>query len=217
MSAEVHVKPFDVSSRLAQLGVPEIALRTAVGRGQLAVDNCTANHPRMYAPFAGWAETVRGLRDEMGAERWTNSDDRGYALCIDPTGKIAIAVATGNEQTGVATGNPSTKASKGPSTLEAVLVNARQLGLFEALENAPAPAAPAHVEQEKRATWILLFHRAGDETRAELSLPVAFGEGDRVTAWRERIILGPIARDPQSLRIEPPDLPDLDVHVKRRA
>jgi hypothetical protein len=96
-------------------------------------------------------------------------------------------------------------------------VNAKQLGLFEALENVPAPAAPAHVEQVERATWILLFHRAGDETRAELSLPVAFGEDDRVTAWRERIILGPIPRDRQLLRIQPPDLPDLDVQVKRRA
>jgi hypothetical protein len=212
----VHIEAASVDARLVQLRLDQALLRTAVARGQLAVDNCTLHHPRMYAPLAGWAETVRGLREPLSVQGWTNSDDKNYALCVDSTGRNAIAVATGNEETGLVSGTPATKASKGPSTLEAVMVNVAQLKLFQDAD-LPAPAAPAHIEDEgKRATWILLIHRSAAETRAELSLPVAIGADGRVTDWQERIILGAIPRDPQPLQVVPPELPDLDVQVRRR-
>lgn len=213
MSAIIHLQA-EAVSRLAQLGLEEEPLREAAAKGQLAVDNCTDNHPRMFPPLVGWAETVRGLRDYVATLGWGKSDDRNYALALDPNGRVAIAVATGNEQTGVVSGTPATKASKGPSTLEAVLVNQAQFDLFSDLK--AASDAHAQSEEDKRATWILLIHRALGETRVELSLPVAIGADGRVTDWRERIILGSIPRDPQPLRIVPPDQPDLDVQVTRR-
>jgi hypothetical protein len=217
LPAIVHVEATSVHSRLAELGLDQQVLRTAVARGQLAVDNCTSHHPRMYPPLAGWAETVRGLREPLSMRGWKNSDDRNYALCVDRSGRLAIAVATGNEETGLVSGTPSTKASKGPSTLEAVLVNVAQLSLFQEADLPPA-APPTPVEQaDNRATWILLICRADGETRAELSLPVAIGLDGRVTDWRERIILGSIPRDADTLTVAPPELPDLDVRVKRRA
>lgn len=214
MSATVHAEPTDVATRLAQLDLSDQILSTAVAKGQLAVDNCTPNHPRMFPPLAGWAETVRGLREGLVARQWTNSDDRNYALAVHPNGEIAIAVATGNEHTGLLSGTPATKSSKGTSTLEAVMVNVKQLSLFGEIEQS---AAAQSEQDDKRATWILLIRRDANGTRAELSLPVAIGADGRVTDWRERIVLNVIPRDPQLLRVTPPDLPDVDVQVKRRS
>src|SRR5438034_3851924 len=140
----------------------------------------------MFAPLAGWAETVHGLRDYVATLGWAKSDDHNYALALHPAGRIAIAVATGNEQTGMASGTPATKASKGPSTLEAVLINQAQFDLFPDLK---AAVAQPQREEDMRATWILLIHRAAGETRVELSLPVAIAADGRVTDWRGRIIL----------------------------
>ena len=214
MSAIVHAQPADVAARLAQLDLTDDILSIAVAKGQLAVDNCTPNHPRMFPPLAGWAETVRGLREGLVTRQWTTSDDHNYALAVHPTGEIAIAVATGNEHTGLLSGTPATKSSKGTSTLEAVMVNVKQLSLFSETEEA---AAEQSEQERKRATWILLIRRDTNGTRAELSLPVVIGADGRVTDWRERIILHVIPRDPQPLRVTPPDLPDLDVQVKRRS
>lgn len=214
MSATVYLVRSAVVLRLAELGLTPEILETAVAKGQLAVDNCTTNHPRMFPPLAGWAETVRGVREGLIPFEWDISDDRNYALAVHPSGDMAIAVATGNEQTGIAAGTPATKCSKGTSTLEAVMVNVQQLSLFTELSPSQEPQADA---EDRRATWILLIYRTPEETRAELSLPVVIAVDGRVTDWRERIILNPIPRDPQPLRVEPPQLPDLDVPVKRRA
>lgn len=214
MSATVYSDSDAVAWRLAELGLTPEILETAVAKGQLAFDNCTTNHPRMFPPLAGWAETVRGVREGLIPLGWQISDDRNYALAVHPSGDTAIAVATGNELTGLASGTPATKCCKGTSTLEAVMVNVQQLLLFAELS--PRSEAKADAE-DKRATWILLIHRTREETRSELSLPVVIGGDGRVTDWRERIILKSIPRDPQPLRIDAPQLPDLDVPVKRRS
>jgi hypothetical protein len=208
----IHTEPHEAAVRLADLGLEEEPLRTVIARGQLAVDSCTTNHPRLFPPLAGWAETVRALREYGATLGWTIADDSNYARTLDPTGRIAIVVATGNEYTGVANSTPSTKAAKGPNTVEAVLVNSGQMEMFPN----PREAPEQHEHDDQRATWILLVYRGAGETRAELSLPVAIEDG-RVTEWRERIILRPLTRDSETLTVEPPVQPDLDVQIRRRA
>jgi hypothetical protein len=206
-----------MKSRLESLGLEEEPLLVAIAGGQLAVDNCTANHPPMFPGFAGWAETLRGVRDYLGLKGWHNLDENNYSRVVDPTGRIAIAVATGNEDTGLAAGSPTTKASKGLCTVEAIEINVAQQDMFPDLK-AQAMAALKEQKREPHITWILLIHRAPNETRAELSLPVAIGDDMRVSGWQERIILRSISRDPDPIRrIEPPIQPDLDVQVTRRA
>lgn len=210
MHLNIHAESWNVQRRLAELGLTEQPLRDAVMRGQLAWAACNPFHPRIYPPLVGWAETVAALRENLAAAGWEPSDENNYSVAINPAGQLAIAVATGNEYTGLVHSSPSTKASKGKHTVSAVLVNQAQLSLFETINNPPEQAP-------ERTTWLLLMYRDEHEIRCELSLPVSIGNDMRVDAWRERIVLGAIPRDPQPLEVRPPQQPDIDVAVKRRA
>lgn len=162
---------------------------------------------------------VRALREYVLPAGWERSDENNYSLVINPVGSIAIAVATGDEATGFAGIQPTTKSSKGPSTAGAVTSNQLQLDLIFPPIDVPAPARHA-ASEEQRMTWILLVHRAQGEVRCELSLPTSMGLDGRVDGWQERIILGAIPTDPAALEVvppSPPDQPDINVDVKRRA
>ena len=134
---------------------------------------------------------------------------------VNADGTIAVAVATGDEDTGREHGSPCTKSKKGPRVAEAVEAN--QLELFPKGVSLPVTTPPG------RTTWLLLIHRDASvgELRVELSRPVNMGEDNRVDGWSERIILDstPFDRD---LDLEPlapvsPAGPDINVEIKRRA
>lgn len=215
---QTHFEHHDVSNRLAQLGLDEVKLAEIVKRGYLAFANCTPNDPPLFPGFSAWATMVRALREYLLPEGWARCDDNNYSLVINPAGNLAIAVATGDDATGHHGVQPTTKSSKGPSTAGAVSSN--QLQLDFGLPMVEVPASADASPEEKRMTWILLVHRAGSEVRCELSLPTSMGSDGRVDGWRERIILGAIPTDPGLVEIippTPPDQPDINVDVKRRA
>jgi hypothetical protein len=201
--------------RLAQLGLQTEPLREAAARGLAAANACTPNHPRIMPGLAAWSETVCGLRENLASEGWERLDEGNLPWTVNATGSIAIAVATGDEETGKENGNPCTKSKKGPRVAEAVEAN--QLELFPQGIRLPASTPPG------RETWLLLIHRdfGAGELRVELSRPVNMGEDNRVDGWSERIILNVIPFD-RDLDIEsvgptPPSGPDIDVEIKRRA
>lgn len=216
MTAIVREEASDVHSRLAELGLQEVALQDCVRRGYLAFITCTANHPPLIPGIWAWGETVRALREYVIPIGWRRSDDNNYSVVIDPMERIAIAVATGNEGTGQAHATPSTKAPKGPNTLYAVEANQAQLDLFATVANS-ADATDDNDPIDERMTWILLIHRTPNEVRCELSLPLAMGADRRVDQWRERILLGAVPLDGDLLEIIPPTLPDINIDIKRRA
>lgn len=98
MTAILRVEAWDVHGRLSDLGVTEQALSDAVRRGYLAYSNCTANHPPLIPGIWAWGETVRALREYLLPLGWTRSDEDNYSLVINPSGEIAIAVATPLQQ-----------------------------------------------------------------------------------------------------------------------
>lgn len=212
---QIYVEASDVEGRLAQLGLKEDRLAEIVLRGFVAFASCTPNDPPLCPGFSAWAAMVRGLREYLLPE-WERSDENNYSLVINPAGTVAIAVATGDDATGLPDADPTTKASKGPSTVEAVASNQAQL----AFEFPPVLSAtrPTHSD-DQRMTWILLVHRAQGEVRCELSLPTSMGTDGRVGGWRERIIMNAIPNDPDLIEITPPQtqLPDIEVDIKRRA
>ncbi|MBC7622338.1 MAG: hypothetical protein H7232_03015, partial [Aeromicrobium sp.] len=120
--------------------------------------------------------------------------------------------ATGDEYTGDPLANPATKSAKGPRTQSAVEINSQQLVLFPDFQ--PPPSS-----DDGKATWILLQHfdNAKKEVRIELSLPVSYS--GRVDGWAERIILGSLPFDSAANINVPllPDLPDIEVPLRRRA
>lgn len=214
---QTHIEASDVHSRLTELGLEETKLAEIVRRGYVAFASCTPNDPPLFPGFSAWATMVRGLREYL-LPAWQRSDENNYSLVVNPTGDMAIAVATGDEATGRRDAVPTTKSSKGPSTVDAVTSNQMQLELPYVFPPVAAPARPAS-RDEQRMTWILLVHRARGEVRCELSLPTSMGMDGRVDGWRERIILSAIPTDPEVLEIAPPlpPLPDITIDVKRRA
>jgi hypothetical protein len=211
----VRIEPRDVRSRLAELGLEEEPLQEVVRRGYLAFITCTPNHPRLIPGILAWGETVRALREYTLLLGWRRSDENNYSVVINPPGRIAIAVATGDDGTGCLNAFPSTKAPKGPSTIDAV--NANQLR-FDFMSPDVAEAQPEPSQQsDDRVTWVLLIHRAQNEVRCEISLPYSMGDDGRIDGWRERIILGALPLDGELTDITPRVLPDITIDVKRRA
>lgn len=201
----------DVQARLAELGLEEGALAEVVRRGFIAFVSCTANHPPLYPGFSAWAQMVCALREYLLPLGWMRSDESNYSLVVNAADTIAIAVATGDDATGQPLSEPTTKSPRGTCTIDAVSVNQAQLSL-------PFEFPPIAPTEDKRLTWILLVHRASNELRCELSLPLSMASNGRVETWRERIILGSIPIDPAMFELPEPlsPLPDVTVDVKRR-
>jgi len=214
---KIHQEAADVDGRLAELGLNQAALTIVLRRGWLAFASCTKNDPPLFPGFSAWAMTVRALREYLLPQGWDRVDDNNYSLTVNPTGSMAIVVATGDEATGQSDASPTTRSSKGPSTAEAVASNQQQLELPFApfVVSSTADVSP----EDRRMTWILLVHRGPSEVRAELSLPTSMATDGKPSGWRERIILGSILLDPDVPDIVPPEnlAPDIEIDVKRRA
>lgn len=209
----VRNQPEDVDSRLFQLGLTEEVLLQAVRRGHLARTECTPNHPFMFPGLVAWGWTVAELRNALVPAGWTRLEEGNWPITVHPGKRMAIAVATGDENTGNPDATPMTKSVKGPNTVNAVAVNMLQASLFD------EPSLPEQTAEDKdeRVTWLLLVSTQNGKVRSELSLPVTCN--GKVDGWKERIILSDIEIDPDAkIDVPPtlPDLPDIDIPLQRR-
>lgn len=211
----LYVDVFDVEQRLTSLGLNQSVLLDAVRAGFLARSQCTELDPPMYPGQTMWAVTLRRLRQGTALLGWTPSNDRQYSVALSPDEATAITVATGDINTGRPGSDPSTMSPKGPRTVEAVAANQLCLDLRLPGVNDPSPA-PAD-NPKLRETWLLLIHLDRGEVRAELSLPSSLDADDRVTGWRERILLPAIDFDPDQIELPVDDSPDINIDVRRRA
>jgi hypothetical protein len=219
MQLVIRTDADDVDSRLAELGLSRAVLEEPVAQGVMARSECTPNDPPLFPGISVWARTVRSLREKLIPVPfgWSRCDEGNYPLCVSPDGKLAIAVATGDENTGNPNVMPMTKSPKGPRTQNAISVNQYngQGNLFETLPEFD----PEVLLNKDRVTWILLQHfdQVRREVRFELSLPTSYS--GRIDGWSERIIFGAISTDPSQVIPVPtlPNLPDIDVPLRRRA
>jgi hypothetical protein len=208
----VRFQTQETATRLSALGLTEGELAQAVSRGILARSECTPNHPPLHAGFVTWSNTVCALREILLPKGWQRSDEGNYSVVIHPSRSVAIAVATGDENTGNPNVTPMTKSPKGPSTRNAIAENQNQVLLFPEL----IPVLPTS-EPEGRLTWLLLIGHVAGKVKAELSLPINC-EG-KVNGWKERLILSDIDIDPSiSIDITPlmPSLPDIEIDIRRK-
>jgi hypothetical protein len=203
-------------NKLLSMGLTEEILLNVVRSGVLARRDCTPNHPPIFAGISAWANAVRTLREQLLPKNWTRTDEGNYSLVIHPNGNIAIALATGDENTGNLSATPMTKSPKGPSTRSAVAVNLSQMSLFQEFEDlvsdfdSPSP--------ESRLTWLLLMARVGNKVKSELSLPISCV--GKVNAWEERIILSDIDLDPNTDIFSAPivpQMPDIEIDIRRKS
>ena len=214
-NATVRAEPVPVASRLYELGVGENILRDAVKSGSQHVFDCTANDPPWLAGMLGSGKIIRALRDLLLPQGWKRSNERNYAITIDPTGTYAIAVAAGDDHTGEADKDPSTRSEKGSATKDAVAENQLTFSLID--KDFPRAAEPG---SNPKQTWILLYFidEDADEIRCEISLPARLSDDGHVNSWRERVILRAIEfAEPPPQKTDHMADDEIDVPVERRA
>lgn len=203
-------------NKLLSMGLTEDILLNVVRSGVLARRDCTPNHPPIYAGISAWANAVRTLREQLLPKDWTRTDEGNYSLVVHPSGNIAIALATGDENTGNSAATPMTKSPKGPSTRSAIAVNLSQMSLFQEDEDLSSDFDSSN--PESRLTWLLLMARVGNKVKSELSLPISCD--GKVNAWQERIILSDIDLDPNTdIFATPivPQMPDIEIDIRRKS
>ena len=209
MKTSVHHDIPEVADRLAELGLSSVILRTAVMAGEAARSSSTPNDPPGFAGYIAWGQTIRALREQLAPLGWQRNDEGNYSTVTDEHGCVAIAVATGDENTGSVTASPKTKNPKGSATTAAIDANNQQLA-FGFIN-----AEPIAQQSSSRVTWILLIARSEDDVRCELSLPLATGDDARIDVWQKRIILDPVQLDPLPT-ITLDSGPEIEVEVRRR-
>jgi len=207
MNEKLHTEE-SALDRLSQLGIPMAALTESVWQGYLLRSRTTSNHPRIARGFFMWAEAVAVLREQLISLGWVKEDKGNYELSVNQKAGLAIVVTTGDEATGMIGATPSNKCPKGVNTVEAVEIN-NQLDMFSEL-------LPAIEHVQGLTTWVLLMYLAADELRCELSLPSSMSSG-KINGWKERIILPSMPLDDDSIEIQAPDLPDIEVPIKKKA
>jgi hypothetical protein len=176
------VEPVDVRARVRELCLDLEIIETALVRGQLGRDMCTAHHPACYPGMRAWAETNAALRDQLVLRGWTSTDRFNTPKTVSPSGEWEVTAITGDAATGDPMFTPSTRYNRGPASIRDVIDNL-QWDFFD-----PAPGRARRLETPP-LTWMLLYHRVRDTLAAELSLPTRVSEEGRIDHWVERILL----------------------------
>lgn len=219
LAPSVHHEVDDVIGSLADLGLTKEHLRHAAERWLATWASHTAYHPATVPGVAAWGEAVCALREALCPLGWESINEQNLPMVVDPTGKIAIVVNSGDHDTGRSFGNPRTSHPKGERTRMAVLENLGQANLFESLSDNANLQRSGH-----RQTWILLVFRddVAMEVRSELSRPITMDDTDCIDGWTDRIILekirfgddSPTARSSAELLAQ---TPVITVEIKKRA
>jgi hypothetical protein len=204
----VHMPP-DVAARLTELGLKEELLREALRQANLYRVRTTNHHPRLYRYQVMTAETIAALRDLMVPEGWHKLDEGQYELTLNPSGTMAVAVASGDDNVAQVERNPSNKSPKGRHTIAAVESNS-QADLFP-------DSLPVKALDTVRDTWVLLHRVTKDAIHSELSRPTKIDDDGMITLWSERILLGKIELDGDPVQITAPDQPDIDIFISKRS
>ena len=214
VSSILDILPPDAKQRLREI----VRLGEVSRESASQVGSCTA--PGYFA----WNERLTRLRVWLMAHGWKMvRTQKGLEVCVDPTGKVAIATRRGDSGTGTEQG--PRLLDVGEATQEATRRNdqlERQTVMEVVMEMKPAlPPAPAP-QEEKWRTYILLVYRDPvlKEVRCELSLPVNLVEENGKTLvfeWEQRNILDPVPLDDD--RLEEPQVDDeseVDISVEPR-
>jgi len=176
------------ASRLATLDLTTQDLVAALRGADKEARQWTILAPPMMAGMVRWGKTNELLRGRLVPRGWSHDNPKGLPRTISPGREFAIVATTGDSATGLPDSNPATKYAKGVQTVRAIGRNLQLAFDFSDLSMGEALWATAS-EEEPLATWLLLYHVAPDQIRAELSLANGIDLRGHVSAWIERIIL----------------------------
>lgn len=183
----VH-KDAAATSRLAELALTAQDLLAAVRGADAEARKWTAQAPPLMPGMVRWGKTNELLRARLVQRGWWHDNPKGLPRTISPDRDFAIVATTGDALTGVPDRTPATKYAKGVQTVRAIGRNVQLSFDFPGVDVADALWA-ADADEDALATWLLLYHVAPEEIRAELSLANGIDLRGHVSAWIERIIL----------------------------
>jgi hypothetical protein len=170
-------------ARLGELGLSVSDFDFVLSGADAEARTWTSLAPPVIAGMARWGKTNELLRVRLVPRGWTYDDPRNMPRTISPARDVALVAATGDG----ATGRPDVAArnlyARGVETVRAIGRGDQLAFDYPGLE--PAAADDTDI-------WLLLYHPAGDEIRAELSRPHSISPGGYVDSWAERILLPPI-------------------------
>jgi hypothetical protein len=187
MQPIVHADAAAVS-RLAKLALTPQDLVAALRGADTEARMWTTLAPPMMTGMVRWGKTNELLRERLVKRGWSHDNPKGLPRTIDPGREFAIVATTGDSATGLPDSNPSTKYAKGVQTVRAIGRNLQLAFDFPDMDMAEGPWAMAS-DEDPLATWLLLYHVAPEQIRAELSLANGIDLRGHVSAWIERIIL----------------------------
>ena len=224
MDTSTHTFDDDAVSMLEAMGLSGEIMNEICRRGLAEYFRATLYHPSNAAGTFLYHELVRATRELLVPNGWDFAEE-SLSFTLNRELSIALAVSSGNIYTGNRTRNPSSKYPKGPTTQDAIVGNARQLGLFDnipSMTEFAQPRAAKHVDFNKFQTWWLIHYvDLHDQVmRAELSLPTSISSAGEINQWEIRIILDPIRFDeePSVERSDSgPDDQDVIVEVRKKA
>lgn len=200
---ETLVVPADRAEEyLLRLGIPIGAINQAVLLGDLRAAEIDLFHPRGAAGVTRWIGTVGGLRRSMlNSREWTPQDTLNRPTVERADGKVTLSVVGCDEATGDGNSIAGPRAAnrRGPATIAAVK-DQLELISVAALVSSDTTAV-SFDDDPPLGQWFVLYHRAEDEVRVEVSKAAGIDEqGDdrktgQFTGWVVRVILEPYRPD----------------------
>lgn len=204
------VGPDGAVEYLAGLGIEVELIREAVKQAERRAAEIGEFHPRGAAGVTRWITTVGSLRRAMvTGGGWRRDDVLNRPTCHRDDGKVILSVVGGTASTGdvAAPVGPRAANKRGPATIVA-LKDQLELITVAALTTpgrTPRPGDPAPEGQ-----WFVLYHRAQNEVRIEVSKALGIDADGQFTGWVVRVLLEPYSDD-RLVRARPSDVGGEDV------
>ncbi|MDZ7917582.1 MAG: hypothetical protein U5O16_38150 [Rhodococcus sp. (in: high G+C Gram-positive bacteria)] len=213
LSSTLIVGPEDAAEYLLKMDIDPAWIATAISNGEVAAGNITTDHPITAAGLVRWIEVVGALRRQLTeSDKWDRDNPQNRPISKRRGTQFTLSTVGGDEATGITDSfGPKAARRKGKATGEAVNGVMSLISIETLRGNSTASDSP---DTPPSGNWFLVYHRAEDEIRLEVSLPRHFDvEAGQFDDWQVRVILDSWKPDGISGR-KPQDVGGQDVDFR---
>ncbi|QNV39743.1 hypothetical protein IDM48_10380 [Rothia amarae] len=189
------VQPNQAAEYLALMGIDIADIHESLAAGETASANTRTSAPVTAAGSRRWFDTTEVLRDHLRTKHnWNLTDPQNRPLASHPIKKYTLGIIGGNEDTGNpdVLAKPRANRAKGKATEQAVNSGDPVLFVLNAPEDQKATSV---TNTPPEGDWFLLYYRAENELRCEVSLPYPNFKDGQFGDWQVRVLLQPIPFD----------------------
>lgn len=189
LSDTLVIGPEDATEYLLRMDIDPAWIATAISNGEVAAGNISKDHPITAAGLVRWIEVVGALRRQLRESgKWYRDDPQNRPISKRRDTQFTLSTVGGDEATGISdSSGPKAARRKGKATAHAVNGIEPLISIETLRGNSTASVSP---ETPPNGNWFLVYHRAEEEIRLEVSLPRHFDvEAGQFDDWRVRVIL----------------------------